>query len=117
MLDIKKIYKWNEVVSIDKSDKDFFLKFFYNTDIPVEIIDNNIYTTYPYEELVIDLVKAHYEGVLSDEYYDNRIDVEIFKTENIKRESNFNIFKIILPIILIMILLMFIRFLLLEGIL
>jgi hypothetical protein len=112
-------YTWNKVRAIELKDEMLFLRIFYSNNIPIKIKDNIIYCPYQYVEVARFIITAHYENNLSVEYYlklDGNSEYDYDVSKNYK-SSKRHLLKIIGPIILVMILLVFFKFLLLYNIL
>jgi hypothetical protein len=112
-------YTWNEVRTIQLKDEMLFLRIFYSNNIPIKIKDNIVYCPYQYVEVVSAIINAHYENNLSVEYYlklDENSEYE-YDVSKDYRNSKRHLLKIIGPIILVIILLVFFKFLLLYNIL
>ncbi len=89
---------------------------FYLSDIPIKIKDNMVYCPYQYIESANTIITAHYENKLSSEYYSEFGKTFGFaSTNNSKPERH--LLKMLGPIVLVILLLVFIKFLLLYNIL
>ncbi|MGM0380249.1 MAG: hypothetical protein ACQEQE_10930 [Bacillota bacterium] len=108
MNNIKKRYSWVKIENVKKEDKDLFLKMFYLKDIPCRKGNENLEVPYIYEKVAKEIVKAHYNENLSREFYrEFKKKKRLFKSSK-KREIDPKYLKIIGPIILVIILLLFV---------
>jgi|GEM_PF-5295732 len=117
MIDYYKKFKWVPIIKIEENDIQLFHRIFYSHNLPGKIKENTIYAPEPYREVIESIVKAHYDDKLSKEYY-RKLNLEIEVVEPVKT-SHFrkHFLKIIGPVILLIILLVFIRFLFVFNIL
>lgn len=111
MIDYYKKFKWVPIIKIKDTDIQLFQRIFYNHDLPGKIKDNVIYSPETYREVIEGIVDAHYNDKLSKEYYrklrSQKILVEPVKTSHFRK----HFLKIVGPVILLIIILVFIRFL------
>lgn len=108
MKNIKKRYSWVKIKDIKKKDKDMFLKMFYLKDIPCRKGKKSLEVPYIYEKIAKDVVQAHYNENLSKDFYRNfEKKKRVFKSSNNKKIDP-KYLKIIGPIILVFILLLFV---------
>lgn len=103
-------FKWVSVKKIDRDDASFFSRLFYINDLPAKVDDNEIYTPMIYQEIIRSIIEDHENNRLSKSYYRrfNR-QTKLVKPDTglyFKREW----LKVIGPIILVGLLLIFIRF-------
>lgn len=117
MVDYYEKYKWSPVVEVKEEDIFLFTKIFYIHNLPGKIMGNVVYSPSPYREAIEAIVDAHYEGKLSREYY-RKIDTKKVLVEP-ENTSHFrkHFLKIIGPVLLLLVLLIFIRFLFVLNIL
>lgn len=109
MNNIKKRYSWVKIKNIKKKDKDVFLKMFYLKDIPCRESKNTLEVPYIYSKVSKQIVKAHYNDNLSREFYkDFKKKKRVFKSSDNKKIDP-KYLKIIGPIILVFILLLFVN--------
>lgn len=117
MIDYYKKYKWVPIIKIENQDIQLFQRIFYSHDLPGKIKEDVVYGPEPYRDVIEGIVKAHYNGKLSKEYYrrlkSRKIVVEPVKTTHFRK----HFLKIIGPVILLVIILVFIRFLFVFNIL
>ncbi|HKL43005.1 MAG TPA: hypothetical protein VJ962_10545 [Clostridia bacterium] len=117
MIDYYKKYKWVPIIKIKKKDLQLFQRIFYSHDLPGKVKDYTVYSTEPYRDIIEGIVEAHYNNKLSNEYYrklrsQKRL-IEPVKTSLFRK----HFLKIIGPVILLIIILVFIRFLFVFNIL
>lgn len=118
MENIIKRYSWDKVRLIESEDEMLFLRMFYLSDIPIKIKDNMVYCPYQYIESANTIITAHYENKLSLEYYSKFGKTFGFTNTNTNNsKSERHLLKMIGPVILVVLLLVFIKFLLLYNIL
>jgi len=99
------------IIKINNDDIQLFQRIFYSHDLPGKIKENVVYSPEPYREVIESIVKAHYNDHLSKEYYrklrSQKIVVQPVKTSHFRK----HFLKIIGPVLLLIIILVFIRFL------
>lgn len=117
MIDYYKKYKWVPIIKIEPDDIQLFQRIFYSHDLPGKVNESVIYSPEPYREVIEGIVEAHYNERLSKEYYkrlkSQSIVIEPTKTKHFRK----HFLKIIGPVVLLIILLIFIRFLFVFNIL
>jgi hypothetical protein len=116
-MDYYKKYKWVPVIKIKDKDLQLFQRIFYSHNLPGRVKNSTVYTPEPYREIIEGIVEAHYNNKLSNEYYrklksQKRL-VEPVKTTYFRK----HFLKIIGPVLLLIIILVFIRFLFVFNIL
>jgi len=117
MQDFRIKYSWFKVMQISSEDEEMFLEMFYLNKIPIKIKDNIVYCPFQYVETVNVIITAHYDNNLSQEYYgtfENSSKFEYRSNKNIVKRSWL---KVIGPVILVIILLVFFKFLFQYGVL
>lgn len=117
MIDYYKKYKWVPIIKIKPHDLELFQRIFYSHDLPGKIIENVVYSPEPYRDVIEGIVEAHYNKKLSIEYYkrlkSRETVIQPTKTSHFRK----HFLKIIGPVILLIIILIFIRFLFVFNIL
>lgn len=117
MIDYYKKFKWVPIIKIEEPDLQLFQRIFYSHDLPGKIQENVVYSPEPYREIIEGIVEAHYNDKLSKEYYrklkSRKKVIEPVKTKHFRK----HFLKIIGPVILLIIILVFIRFLFVFNIL
>jgi len=117
MVDYYEKFKWKAIVEIKKEDVFLFRRIFYLHNLPGKIKEGILYSPAPYSDAIEAIVKAHYEENLSREYY-RKIKSTEKLIEPVKRHHfRKHYLKIIGPVLLLIIVLIFIRFLLIMNIL
>jgi len=117
MQDFKRKYSWFKAMQIRSEDEEMFLKMFYLNKIPIKIKGNLVYCPFQYVDTVNVIINAHYNNNLSREYYatfNNENNIEFQSSKIIIRRSWL---KVIGPIILVIILLVFFKVLFQYGVL
>jgi len=117
MQDFKKKYSWFETKKINQEDEMMFLNMFYLNEIPIKIKDNIISCPFKYVDIVNEIIKAHYNNNLSQEYYNGFVNKNIVGLKSSNTNINRSWLKVIGPIILVVILLVFFKFLFKYGVL
>lgn len=117
MIDYYKKYKWVPIIKIKDHDIQLFQRIFYSHDLPGKVINQLVYSPEPYRDVIEGIVQAHYNNKLSKEYYrklnSRKKVIEPVKTSHFRK----HFLKIIGPVILLIIILVFIRFLIIFNIL
>lgn len=117
MIDYYKKYKWVQIIKIENQDIQLFQRIFYSHDLPGKVIDHMVYSPEPYRDVIEGIVEAHYNNQLSKEYYrklkSRKKVIDPVKTSHFRK----HFLKIIGPVVLLMIILVFIRFLFVFNIL
>lgn len=103
-------FKWISIKTVDSQEAVLFSRLFYLNDLPAKVHNNKIYTPMMYRDLIEGIIRDHQSNTLSKSYYRkfNR-HKKLVKPDTglyFKREW----LKIIGPIILVGLLLIFIRF-------
>lgn len=117
MIDYYKKYKWVQIIKIENQDIQLFQRIFYSHDLPGKVIDHIVYSPESYRDVIEGIVEAHYNNQLSKEYYRKlkspKKVIDPVKTSHFRK----HFLKIIGPVILLIIILVFIRFLFVFNIL